>query len=66
MGIVSLIIGFTGAFFSLLISRWSAKRMYGVVLIDDTNLHQASEKEQSVYRMVKQMAGDHHIKMPEV
>ncbi len=66
IAIISLIIGFTGAFISLLISRWSAKRTYAIILIDHTNKHQASVKEQKVYELIERLSLQNGIKIPEV
>lgn len=58
------IIGMSGAFFSLAISRWIAKRLKGVQVIDpDTNDPQARQLVQTVYRLA-QSAG--LSTMPEV
>lgn len=66
MAVTSVIIGFSGAFISLLISRWSAKRMYGIILIDESNIQQSSRKEQAVYALVEKIAMQNHITLPEV
>lgn len=66
VALFSLIIGFSGAFLSLAISRWVAKKMYNIVLIDETNRHQASSKEQLVYDLVVRLANQNGIKTPEV
>ncbi len=66
MAITSVIIGFSGAFISLLLSRWSAKKLYNIVLIDQSNLQQASKKEQAVYALVQRIAMQHTITLPEV
>ena len=59
-------IGFTGSFVSLAISRWMAKRSYNIQLIDEKNLHQYHEKEQFVYKIVHRIAQMEHITTPEV
>ncbi len=66
VAIFSLVVGFSGAFISLLISRWSAKRAYDITLIDDKNLYQASPKEQKVYELITRLSRENHITMPEV
>lgn len=66
MMVVSLVMGFGGAFISLAISRWIAKKTYNIVLIDEKNIHQASVKEQAVYTLVSELATRNGIKMPEV
>ncbi|MFO0763768.1 MAG: protease HtpX [Candidatus Gracilibacteria bacterium] len=62
----SAVIGFTGSFVSLAISRWMAKRSYDIQLIDEKNLHQYHEKEQFVYKIVHRIAQMEHITTPEV
>lgn len=64
--IYSAIIGFTGSFISLAISRWIAKRSYNIELIDDKNLHKYNEKEQFIYKIVHRIAQNEHIITPEV
>lgn len=63
--IFSAIIGFTGAFISLGLSRWMAKRMMGVEVIDPNNMTHEYERKlvESVHRMAR-AAGLTH--MPEV
>lgn len=58
-----LVWGMSGAFISLLISRWMVKRMMGVELIDPQN---ASGREREVYDMVKRFTTAAGIPMPEV
>ena len=60
------IFGFIGAFFSLAISRWSAKRAYGIVPITQQDLFQLTPKQKLVYDTVFDIANKHGIKMPEV
>lgn len=62
----SIVIGFSGAGISLLISRWSAKQAYNITLIDTTNIHRASEKEKRVYELISHLALQNKIKTPEV
>ena len=63
--VVSAVIGFTGAFISLAISRWTAKRMMGVEVIDPNNPKNEHEERvvEKVYRLSR-AAGLTH--MPEV
>ena len=59
-----LVIGMGGAFISLALSRWMAKSMMGVVVIDPNN---ASPDEQRLVEMVHQLArGAGLPAMPEV
>jgi heat shock protein HtpX len=64
--LISAVIGFGGAFISLALSRWSAKRAYNIVLITPDNRLQASAKEQKVYELIERIAREQRIKMPEV
>lgn len=63
--VVSAVIGFTGSFISLAISRWTAKRMMGVEVIDPNNPQNEHEERvvEKVYRLSR-AAGLTH--MPEV
>ena len=60
--ILSGVIGFGGAFISLLISKWMAKRMTGAVVIT----HPSSNVEKWLVSTVKKQASIVGIKMPEV
>jgi heat shock protein HtpX len=63
--IYALVLGFGGAIISLLISRWSAKRAYSIVLLDA----QTASRDpglQSVWSTVERIAQMHQITMPEV
>lgn len=64
--IIALVIGFGGAFISLFISRWSAKRAYNIELIDKDKLHTYDPKMQVVYQTVSRIALERGIDMPEV
>ena len=58
------LIGFGGAFFSLAISKWSAKKWMGVRIIDPTR---ASGEEKEMVEMVHDLARSARLpKMPEV
>lgn len=63
--VVSAVIGFTGSFISLAISRWTAKKMMGVEVIDPNNPKNEHEEKvvEKVYRLSR-AAGLTH--MPEV
>lgn len=58
-----LVWGMSGAFISLLISRWMVKRMMGIQLIDP---NAASGAEREVYEMVRRLSTAAGIPMPEV
>jgi heat shock protein HtpX len=60
--IVSALLGFGGAFFSLAISKWSAKMMMGVRVIGEP----ASESERWLIATVRSHAEKAGIGMPEV
>src|SRR5699024_10912195 len=52
--IVSAVIGFTGSFISLFLSRWMAKRMMGVRVLDPNGV--LSEEEEAVVEKVHRLA----------
>lgn len=57
---------FLGSFFSLSISRWSAKRAYGIVPFTQDDISRLSWKELLVYNTVSEIAERYHITTPEV
>lgn len=59
------IIGFAGSFISLFLSKWSAKRAYTIVLLDETTAA-SDPKLQIVWSTVARIAQMSGIKMPEV
>ncbi len=65
LGVFSIVVGFAGAFISLAMSRWMAKKMMGVRVIDPGKSMSAQEKElvDRVHRLSR-AAGLMH--MPEV
>ncbi len=67
-GIMGLLVlsfawGMGGAFISLLMSKWLAKRAYGIQLIDPAI---ASGNELRIYQMVKNLSQKNNIPVPEV
>lgn len=60
--IFSAVMGFGGAFISLAISKWTAKRMSGAVVIEQAN----TQAERWLLATVRQQADKVGIKMPEV
>ena len=60
--IFSAIVGFTGAFISLFISKWMAKMAYSIRIIDQP----ADHVEKWVYQRVERYANQLGIGMPEV
>lgn len=60
---MSLIWGMGGAFISLLLSKWIAKRAYGIHIIDPVN---SSGTERRIYDMVKRLCEKEGIPVPEV
>ena len=63
--IYALVIGFGGAIISLLISRWSAKRAYSIVLLDAQTASRDPQL-QIVWNTVERIAQVSQITMPEV
>nr|MDD3719798.1 protease HtpX [Candidatus Gracilibacteria bacterium] len=64
--IYALIVGFSGSFISLLLSKWTAKRAYNIVLINQNDLYNLSSKEKLLYDLVFDLSNRSGIKMPEV
>ena len=64
--IYSMIVWFSGAFLSLAISRWMAKRSYGITPITIEQAANLTGKERIVWQTVEELAERNHIKMPEV
>lgn len=64
--IFALVFGFLGSFISLAISRWMAKRAYGIEVMSESRLMDYSSKEQLVYTVVANLAKRNGIDMPEV
>jgi heat shock protein HtpX len=60
--VIAAVIGFGGAFISLAISKWTAKRMTGLQLIEKPR----NEAESWLYNTVQRQAEAAGIKMPEV
>ena len=63
--VYAAIFGFLGAFFSLWISRWSAKKMYNIQLLDAQSAA-ADSRLQIVWNTVERIARENGINMPEV
>jgi len=57
---------FIWSFFSLSISRWTAKRAYGIVPFTPEQAAMLSGKEKLVYNTVQEISEQHNITMPEV
>ena len=64
--IFALVFGFTGSFISLFLSKWMAKRSYGIQLFDQNNLSSLNDKEKLVYDVVRELSNKHGISIPEV
>jgi len=64
--IYAMVVWFSWAFISLLLSKWSAKRAYNIVLINQKDLYNLSKKESLVYDIVFDLSHRKWIKMPEV
>lgn len=58
--------GFIGSFFSLSISRWSAKKTYGIVPFTSEQISSLSGKEKLVYDTIEDIASRYNIQIPEV
>ncbi len=64
--VYSMVIWFSGAFISLFISRWMAKRSYGIKPFTVEQAANLTWKERLVWQVVEELAERNHIKMPEV
>ena len=64
--IYAAIFWFLWAFFSLFISRWMAKRAYGITPLTESDLYSLSKKEKLVWDTVMEISNKHGINMPEV
>lgn len=62
----AVIIGFGGAIVSLMMSKMTAKRMYGIQSLDPVLLATYPHKLQNVYQVVQRIAHEQAIPMPEV
>lgn len=60
--IFALIVGFTGSFFSLMISKWMAMRAFNIQLITQPK----NAVESWLYSSIKQMSQQRGIGMPEI
>lgn len=65
MLVYAAIFGFLGSFVSLWISRWSAKKMYNIQLLDAQSAA-ADSRLQIVWNTVERIARENDINMPEV
>ena len=63
LAVFCLVWGMVGAFISLAISRWSAKRMTGMQLVDGRSGH---EEADWVYRTIERLATQSQLPMPQV
>ncbi len=63
--IYAAVLGFGGSFISLLISRWSAKKAYNIILIDSQSVS-LDIKLQAVWNTVERISQSKNIIMPEV
>ncbi len=62
LAIYAAIIGFTGSFISLFLSKWMAKSFNGVELIESPR----NSQEAKLVEVISRIAQQNHIKMPEV
>lgn len=61
----ALIFGMLGSFFSLFISKWSAKKAYDIQILDE-NSASSDSKLLLIYKTTERIARENNIKMPEV
>ncbi|MDR2411536.1 MAG: hypothetical protein LBD88_02975 [Candidatus Peribacteria bacterium] len=47
-------------------SKWMAKKVYKITLINQANLNELDAKEKVVWDTVVELADANHIKMPEI
>lgn len=66
LAVFAIIYGMFASFVSLLISRWTAKRMYKIQLIDETNSHKFDARMQKVFGSVARIAQEQNMPFPEV
>lgn len=66
LAVFALIYWFFTSFISLYLSKWMAKRAYGIQLITEDSLGTYASNERLVYSVVASLASQHAIKMPEV
>ncbi|MDD3793957.1 MAG: protease HtpX [Candidatus Gracilibacteria bacterium] len=64
--IYAIIVGFSGSFISLFLSKWMAKRAYGVQVVNINEYSNLDSKEKVVFDLVRDLAERNHITMPEV
>lgn len=64
--IYAALFGFIGSFFSLAISRWTAKRIYKITPFSQQDIEMLTWKPKLVYNIVAEIAERNHIKTPEV
>lgn len=64
--IFASIFGFLGAFVSLAMSRWNAKKAYKITPITPNQVHKLNKKELLVWNTVQELSERNHITMPEV
>ena len=64
--IFSLIVWFAWSFISLLMSKWMAKKAYGVEVLSKNEVSDLSQKHQLVFRTVEDLSERFHINTPEV
>jgi heat shock protein HtpX len=62
--ITATLIGFVGSFISLFLSKWSAKRAYNIVLLENGDI--ADEKLKLVWDTVARISQANNLTMPEV
>lgn len=63
--IYAVVIGFAWSFISLFLSKWTAKKAYGIVLLTESTATN-DPKWEIVWSTIERIAQIHNIKMPEV
>ena len=64
--VIAIVIGFGWAIISLLLSKWSAKRAYKLVMVTRDNLADLDKKERVIYDTVSSIAERNNITLPEI
>ena len=66
LAIFALIYGFFGAFVSLFLSKWMAKKFYRIELLTKETLFTRTPAEKIVYQTVEKIAREHNLTLPEI
>lgn len=66
LAVFALFYGFFASFLSLFLSRWMAKKSYGIQLITEESANMLSPKERLLYQTVVSLAAKNDIVIPEI